>query len=1000
VAHLLSPEKKSFPLIIYSDKGVQKDSSLQAFVQVFSQVVQKKNNDLPTLQTFLQISINTKLSFPGFSVLILETFLPLFIKEPLSSVHSFLEKVNLLDPLSKKKENKLVIEKFLDSFDFNQEKEFKLMTDFFLKTKDNFGIDLGKYKDTIDTSFQKMVEELPFDLVSLTKTSSEAQKVNHVIEKIIKIAFETCELSLLKHLFHIFSDKQNHFLRVFETTLTSVCSDSQIPEKDLIEYAHDLVDCVYFHRQKTFPDQYFHRLNIFTYILLPICNLLEDDSLVELMAAYFSDWIHCLHQDPPSLVIACNSSLKKAHDLFLRQHIILKLFSLTFKRLEKADILNKLYPRLESEEYPKTVITKKIIKRVTELELSLDTTFQVLTQVKQEQFGLTLELAELLLYLHSIHFRASLFGCLSSLLMKTQSQLATISDFLIFKRKGKQTQRMARFLPPHMKLNFGVHTYFEIQSLNDLGASLMKSFKSSMISQKFLAFQSKPQKSIENEYKSGSIKQTIDKENSIELDDINKLPISLELIDLFSSICYQFQLEKETAINSFGEVFKTANLQLHQKVILFKVLLNNPSNFENQKETFLPHILDFVCANETGGAGLHYFLRDILTLFCDWVEMNPKVLEMLPFAKDKVSVAAKNIIKKLADKSRLVSIHNFNLFLKFVDCTKDHLCLDLQYFLKMLGIKMPSDSIKELKEKRENLRLWKITALCVIETLVFKNIKVQFQNVKEVINSKKNQAMSKSLLNGLLDLIRNSSSRFLSLKSASVLGLYLRLNPWIWLKSDLCSLLTNSLFSLSSKSKNFIFSMLNHISYYFPKILFKNTHIRNLIQKSARTLKTLDVTLFLSCLMNLFQFKDDLSKEFVTNSSMVKTIFVDLVYFLEKTSNSSSKHKDTDCILVLLQKFIEVPFHDKVSCVRHLVEKLAHMNFMSFATKKRVHVHALIIRIASFLKSQEMELNEEENVPSFGTLNSEMMASVNESFQRIEDLHFKKEDSPEKIKGY
>lgn len=1000
----LRPEKKTFPLIIYADNRVQPDCSLQGFVSLFADRVKTKNLDLPALTTFLQTGLDSKLGFPGFSRLLLEGFLGLFQNEPLETLHGFLEKLFMLDPHAKNEGNRGLIRTFLEGFDFEHERDFKTMTEFFLKAKERFGVDPSGFRSTLDRSFQQMVDELPFDLVSLRRSSPEALRVNRVIDKIIRISFETGELSLLKHLFHVFSDRHNEFLRVFETTLTGVCSDSQIPEADLEDYARDLLDCVYLHAGGIFPDQFYHRLNIFTYILVPVCNLLAGDSLVRLLAANFEDWLDCLHREPPSLLIACEASLRAANDHFLRQHMVLKLLALTFKKLEKGEILGKLYPLLQSEKYPCASVTKLLIKRATLLEVSLDTVHQVLVQLREQFFGFKLEMVELILYTHSVHFRASLFGCLSSLLMKTQSNLRIIADFLIFKGRGKNTPRVLKFLPPSLGLHFGVHTYFEIQSLNDLGASLMKSFKSSVMSQKFSAFQPKTPKSVDSEARPGSVRRPIDKENSIELDDVNKLPISLELIDLFSSVCFQFQLEKEIAISALGQVFAASGLKLHHKIVLLKVLVNNPANFENHKGVFLPHILEFICSKDTGGAGMHYFLRDLITLFCDWVCLDPTVLDPLPDLESKVSLAAKNIIKKLADKSRVVAIHNFDLFLKFVDCVANHLSLDLQFFLKMLAIQVPVEKDADSKNRREELRLWKFTGLCVIETLVFKHIRVSFREkgitLQNPINSKKMPSMTRALVETLLEVIRGSPSRYLAFKAASVLGMFLRRNPWVWAKAELCNPLTASLFSIRTRSKGFLFSMLNHLSFYYPRILFQTPEIRNLIQTSARKLSAQDVEVFLSCLFNLFEFGDDLSREFALHSNMLRIVFFDLVFFLEKTRNSGAKFNKSEFILVLLKKFLGVSFAERLVCARHLVDRLAQMDIAEFPKEKRVFVHSLVLEVALLLKSQDESVPEEDAPPSFATINSGLMASVNESFQRIEKLHFQKEDSPEKDGRY
>jgi hypothetical protein len=996
ISNLLNPNKKMFPLLCVSTTNStpslsanSDENSINKFIEIFSDQVDQHNNDLPIVMTFLEICKNTKLSYPGLCNIFLPSFLSKFAQEQLGSVHKLLTILSQLDPICNSTQNRSCIQNFLKSFDFDQENQFDVVTNFYLNTKDNFGIDLTCLSSSIDTSLQRMVQQLPFDLASLKPSSNEAQKVNLFIEKIVKISFETSDLVLLKHLFHIFMDKQNPFLSVFSSNFNSVSADSHISDSDIIAYIHDMLDCILTHSQNLFPEPLYHRLNIFKFILIPTLNLLQSTSLIEIFSFYYQDWIQILKTKTPSLIAPSDSTLSETFNLFLRQYMILSVFSVVFKKLDKTEILQKLYPSVINKDDKLSKITKEIIGCINTLEQSLDTVYQVLIHLSTQQTGFTKDMVDLILHVHSFHFRSSLFSCLSSILMKTQSKISIISDFLIFNRKNPKNKRLLKFLPPEVPLNFGVKTYFEIQNLENLGPSLTKSFKSSLISQKFFAFQSKTQKSVDS---NNPIEKTIDKDNSIELDLINSLPISLELVDLFSSISFQFQLEKETAIHSFGEVLQQKDLPLHHQVILFKVILNNPKHFENHKQVFLPCMLRYIGNEDTGGAGMHYFLRDMITLFCDWVSMNSSILSSIPMIRAYTSKAFKKVISKLADKSRSILCHNYSLSIKLMDCIKDYLCVDLKYLVRMLSIQEPINKKNISKSKLEDLRLWKYVGLSILEAMIIKNTNVNYMSYEALINSKC-ITITKGVLTTLLNMIKGNTSRHLSIKASNVLGLFLRKNLWIWSKSELESLISNTMFALNSKSQNFMFSVLNHISFYFPQIMFKDRHIQILIQKSARTMNSKSISIFLSCILNLFEFNDDLSQEFKTHPMMVKTLFIDLVYLLEKTSNSSDSLSNLKCIVVILKKFLNVPFADKVICVKHLIERLTHIKIFSFAHYFRIIFHLLIIDIANYIMTEEKQDNQDENVPSFSAMGSGVLASINESFQRIEKLHFNDNES-------
>lgn len=992
IACLLNPSKRTFPLICVSGGSVLDSSSLESFVQVFSEQVDRHNNDLPILITFLQICLDTKLSFPGLAGLFLPIFLPKFSHEPLGKVQQFLTSLAQLDSNCLSPANSASIHKFLETFDFDQENQFEVVTSFYLDVRDKFGVDLSLLQSGINTSLQRMVQQLPFDLDSIRSSSPEAVKVRHFINRIIRIAFETSELFLLKHLFHIFMNKYNPFFKDFSSSFLKVASDSNLADQILLDYVHDLIDRVLLHSDNLFPEPFYHRLNIFRFILVPTLNLLQTASLISIFSFYYSDWVRLLRSAPPSLVSPSDATLSAAYNLFLRQHMILSILSIVYKRLDKNEILQKLYPTVLKPEQSLSIVTKELIGCVTSLEQSLDTVHQILSQLSLHRSGFTRDLLQLTCHVHSFHLRASLFACLSSILMKTQSKLSIISDFLIFNRKSSNHRRLLKFLPPSFNLNFGVKTTFEIQSLDNLGPSLTKSFKSSLMSQNFLAFQPKTPKLTES---TNPIEKSIDKENSIELDQINQLPITLELIDLFSSIVFQFKLEKETAIHSFAEILKAADLPLHHRVILLKIILNNPAHFENHKELFLPSLLDYLGVADTGGAGMHYFLRDVLSLFCDWVAINPLVLSTLPNLKISASRAVKKVISKLADKSRSILCHNFSLCVKLIDCVHEFLSVDLSFLIKMLSIKEPLKKEQVSKSKLEDLRLWKYVGLCVLEALVLKNINVVFQTQEGPINSK-NSLVAREVLNTLLSTIKGNSSRYLAIKSAFVLGLFLRFNEWVLLKSELSSMVSTTIFSLNSKSYNFQMSILNQLSFYFPQIFFKEKHVPIFLQNSARTINNKSVYTFLSCILNLFEFGEDLSQEFSAHPVLVKTLFTDLVHFLDKTFSSSGEFFVAKMIVILLKKFLVVPFADKPHSVKHLIEKLAQIDLFSLSYPFRAYLHSLIIDTAHYIMTEEKKTAHDMNkVPSLASLGSKVMTSINESFQRIERLHFSPHHSQE-----
>lgn len=193
--------------------------------------------------------------------------------------------------------------------------------------------------------------------------------------------------------------------------------------------------------------------------------------------------------------------------------------------------------------------------------------------------------------------------------------------------------------------------------------------------------------------------------------------------------------------------------------------------------------------------------------------------------------------------------------------------------------------------------------------------------------------------------------------------------------------------------------MLNQLSFYCPQLLFRDKHIPIFLQNSARSLKAKSVGTFLSCLLNLFEFGDDLLQEFAGQPALARTLFLDLVYLLEKTFTSNSEIYLVKMAVILLKKFLQVPFADKAQSVKHLIERLASMDLFSFSPALRGFFHMLVVDVGHFVWEQKpKELSKEKPGPSLASLGSHVLISLNESFQRIHKMHFAQQVSAEEAK--
>ena len=579
--------------------------------------------------------------------------------------------------------------------------------------------------------------------------------------------------------------------------------------------------------------------------------------------------------------------------------------------------------------------------------------------------------------------------------MKTQKQLSLVSQFLIYQSRRKESV-LRKYLPRVLTFDFQVKTNFPVLPLEDLGASLAGSFRSSALSQKFASkFSSKffsvgteqpsvlapisEERTFAVPQPSRKIKRQIDRSSVLELDDLNLLPISQELADFFGSLTIQFQVERDTAVEAFAKVLGARGLLLHERVVLLRVLLNNPGVFQSRKELFVGELLRYAGLKQNGGKGLHYFLRDVVSLFCEWHRESTLPCEN-PELPQLAHAALLNIFSKLADQNKIIADHNFILFREFLERVRGLVDVDLRPLIKMLSARLPQSAPATSKR---DLTLWRYMALNVLELFLEKRIDARFQTDRGSIGSSSHKTAGLAILKALFELMKTRNP-YLNQRAANVAGFYFRVNEWALYDAELANTVSNALFSLSSQSPEKFYELLSHLSFHSPLFLLKDAHVCRFLQQPLRRSSNRLVKSFLLCVKHLLDPALLPRPELEAVPDLLRLLFQELLHLLEALC-SSFNYCNFIQTLILFKHFLELPFSDKTLCLRRLVAQLGKLSKTGLKARYRRYVHALVLRLARVVLAPPKE-DELTAAPRFSEMSMTCISNLNESMMRFQNF--------------
>ena len=498
------------------------------------------------------------------------------------------------------------------------------------------------------------------------------------------------------------------------------------------------------------------RFSIIERVLLPLLENTKEEHLREIFIEIYPTLSEYLTPDV-SLEISPRSRVLNLGE----KSCCFKILELFFRKLSTLTIKEYIHPRLMGPNTQKNEITKKLIvlynnTRLIKRKEMIDS---VKLQIEKERKE-NLEFATRIIN----DYYCSAYSCLVSVLMNTQTKESPLTKHLLTSDPSKNDFLLENLVDLSHSFSFTVYTNFVSENLRDyykIESTTEQTQKSGVrqfvarLTANSLFTQTLTRGRIgaegledpvhqrqqlmnllgsqETGDKGGKIEMEKGDDSRLEMDAVNQHPIMRAVVRLVDHLASHFPTNENPSepkpawVGLLVKLFAD-HTGLNQRIVLLKIVLNRPDIFKPYKSHFNQYLLEYIGQKETGGSGLHYFMRDVCTTLLVW-NSDPDELDSI--AGDNLLrrlsyEAMKNVCKKLADESRPIFLLNIDVFQKLCHLMKKILILDSGLVMNMLIYeeKKPVNEKNTVGDLTQVSILWRITGISILETAIYEGIEL------------------------------------------------------------------------------------------------------------------------------------------------------------------------------------------------------------------------------------------------------------------------------------
>jgi len=506
------------------------------------------------------------------------------------------------------------------------------------------------------------------------------------------------------------------------------------------------------------------RFSIVDRLLLPLLENAKEEHLREVFIEVYAVLSDILATDLNTGLSARQQVLSLAE-----RGCAFRLLELFFRKITPLSIKETVHARIIGPATEKNEVTKKVIVfcRNAHKTKRRDLWEPIRYAIERDGSSNT-ALAHGLVF----GYFCSSYTCLVSVLMNTQTKEGPFAKFLLTSDPSKNELLLDNLVDSSAAFNFPVSTNFASENLKDYYKSdamqdltpragvrqfVARLTANSLFTQTLSRGRLNPEGledplsqrqqliNLLNSQEPADPGRDMDierdrGEEKLEMDIVNQHPVMKSWLRLIDHLEEHFPKNEAAAdqmplwMQLLHKMFLD-HTGLHCRVVLLGILFNRAKVFKPFKKHFNGFLLEYLGAKDTGGAGLHYFLRDTCATLLMW-NADDSELEIdggLVLLKRLCFEAARNLMKKLADESKPTLLLNIDVFQKLCVLMKKVLLIDSGLLLNLLVFeekKPPTEAAngdagkKAVSDLTNTAVLWRISGISVLETAIYEGIEL------------------------------------------------------------------------------------------------------------------------------------------------------------------------------------------------------------------------------------------------------------------------------------
>ncbi|EFA79656.1 DNA-dependent protein kinase subunit [Heterostelium album PN500] len=329
-------------------------------------------------------------------------------------------------------------------------------------------------------------------------------------------------------------------------------------------------------------------------------------------------------------------------------------------------------------------------------------------------------------------YHGAAYSALASVVATTQTKETFFHVFFFKENKEKNEYLWENIIDLEQQYNFEPETNFQISSQLSSAVANSQSRDLKYLSSQYLQDSSLSQSlDVDTSSSTTSTSTTTTSNNNnlkivasamnmpIELDKINSNPSMqpmLKIIDIYQE---RFRESIDQSPNDMPKWMNELYLKvkndtnLHPNILIFilKVIINRQQYFYRYHKQWTPILIEYVISNQTGGQGIHYFIRDIAMLLLSWpnIYQDQKLDQLDTLSKSNISKFINFLIQNSYCADRQILRNNLNILKLFVERWKGLFSVEKKSIVEALAT-----PVTNFKSKARQVRSTALIQLSIL----------------------------------------------------------------------------------------------------------------------------------------------------------------------------------------------------------------------------------------------------------------------------------------------